>query len=254
MKELITTIASLLLLLTFLVQFTGAQIMQDRLFQADRAVASFRDAVKAEGGISGENRTRLTNELVSACGCDPVEIVIEVDRMAGEAERGEILSYTVRFPLRPVIAMGSFFGIGAEENQAWSQDRGWVVSQYPGLPSPEPEGGDGSGGGDGDGGEGGDGGDEGEGETEGGDEGEGEAAGGVGSGGEASGERIGGAGGSEDNSAETVEGGEKVGSRTAGDIRRAGVTQNGTSGASNESDSKIRGFRGGGAGGEEDGA
>ena len=69
MKDLITAVASLLLLMIFVMQFAVNQGTQHRILQADMAVAVFRDTVKEQGYISRENSAALRGMLAEICGC-----------------------------------------------------------------------------------------------------------------------------------------------------------------------------------------
>jgi hypothetical protein len=128
MKNLITTAASLLLLLLFVVQFAGNQVVHNRLFQADMAIDTFRDAAKEQGCITAENKEALVLALEKICDCEAGQI--QVSGTQALQERGKMISYSVRFPLKDLVAAGAFLGIGPEENMAWFEDSGWVVSRY----------------------------------------------------------------------------------------------------------------------------
>lgn len=131
MKDLITTIASILLLMIFILQFAGNQVLHTRLFQSDMAVESFRDTMKEQGGISEENRQNLIRELADICGCTAEDITVEGHGLQGEsAVRGMLLYYRIRFPMQNLIVMGNVLGIGVEENMVWMDQEGWVVNRY----------------------------------------------------------------------------------------------------------------------------
>ncbi|MCI8608533.1 MAG: hypothetical protein HFE73_02720 [Firmicutes bacterium] len=128
MKNLITAMASLLLLSIFVVQFAGNQVIHTRLFRADMAVESFRDMAKEQGCITAENETYLKERLTRILDCRAEQIWIEGTRE--QRPKGEILFYKVKFPLEHIVMANRILGIEDEENMAWFEDEGWVVSRY----------------------------------------------------------------------------------------------------------------------------
>ena len=124
MKDLITTIASLLILMIFILQFSGNQVTHHRRFQADMAVESFRDTLKEQGYITEENQSGITAELARICGCG--EDMITVEGSSNRKERGSLLHYRIRYPLQNLIVMGTFLGIEPEDNMVWAEQKGWV--------------------------------------------------------------------------------------------------------------------------------
>ena len=56
MKNLITSIACVMVLLAMLAEFAHGQALYSRIMAADQAVNSFRDVARAEGCISGKTK------------------------------------------------------------------------------------------------------------------------------------------------------------------------------------------------------
>jgi hypothetical protein len=126
-----TTVASLLILMIFVLQFSVNQVTHNRIFQADMAVESFRDALKEEGGLSTVNLSEIKDALTDICGCGPEDILVEcTDSASIPVTEGSFIYYRIRFPLRNPVAMGPALGIDDEENIIWSEQKGWVVSMY----------------------------------------------------------------------------------------------------------------------------
>ena len=130
MKDLITAIASILILMIFIMQFAGNQAVQTRIFQADLAVESFRDALKENGGMSEENYQAVRQSLAEICGCQEEDVLVESSGTDTPAARGDCIYYSVQFPLKDMIVMGDFLGITADENLILFHQKGWVVSCY----------------------------------------------------------------------------------------------------------------------------
>ena len=131
MKDLITAVASILLLMIFILQFAGNQVTHARMFQSDMVIETFLDTMKAEGGISGSNERLIKERLAEICGCSEGEIRIE-GRKVGTAlgNKGTLMEYSVSFPLKNLIVLGSVLGIHAEDNTIQIEQKGWTVSQY----------------------------------------------------------------------------------------------------------------------------
>lgn len=129
MKDLITSVASLLLLSIFILQFSGNQVLHNRMFRADMAVESFRDAARVQGYISQENTDLLVDALSKICGCSASEITVDSWDDSGNSI-GELIHYRIRYPLKNLVAAGGMLGIAEDENRAWFEEEGWVVSVY----------------------------------------------------------------------------------------------------------------------------
>jgi len=128
MKDLITAVASLALLLAFVLQFSAGQVLTNRMLQADLAVETFRDGVKEQGFVSGENAAALENALSRVLGCGREDVLVSgTESLVAE---GGLVHYRIGYPLENIIAAGRFFGIAEEENRAWHEEEGWVVSKF----------------------------------------------------------------------------------------------------------------------------
>ena len=131
MKDMITTVASLLILMIFVLQFSANQITHTRIFQADMAVESFRETLKAEGGMSSDSCRTIKETLSEICGCGQEDILVECSQETEmPAFQGMMIRYRIRFPLKNLIAMGTVLQIAPEDNMIWSDQEGWVVSLY----------------------------------------------------------------------------------------------------------------------------
>lgn len=127
MKDLITAIASLLLLLALILQFATGLAMHNQMIRADRALDNFRDLVKVEGCISEENRTSLAQTLGEITNGDIREIYIDGETTV--KERGERIYYKVSYSLNHVIGAPLFFGISEEENRLTVTEESYVISR-----------------------------------------------------------------------------------------------------------------------------
>lgn len=134
MKDLITAVASIMLLMVFLLQFSAGQVLHHRMFLADMSVETFRDMAKAEGCISSGNAVRLEEELGRILGCEEEEITVTggtgpSGTGSTVVTEGGLIYYRITYPLANLVAAAEFLGISQEENRAWMEEEGWVVSR-----------------------------------------------------------------------------------------------------------------------------
>lgn len=108
MKDLITTIAAISIMMIFVLQFSLNQALISRITASDRAVKDYRLTLQAGGDNAGKAGADLTENLSRILGCEKSEVKI--------IEKEDI--YEVRAPIKNVIACGSLLGISQDENRA----------------------------------------------------------------------------------------------------------------------------------------
>ena len=139
MKDLITTIASILVLMMFLLQFTANQRTFTEIAGAENAIKIFRIAAESKGKIGDEDVRSMHAVAAKAAGCDPseVETILDPDKNEGS----EYASYQVRVPIRGIIGAAHMLGLTKEENTFWYASSGIIALQKKNQAIPEePEG------------------------------------------------------------------------------------------------------------------
>ena len=153
MKDLITCVASVMLLMVFLQQFVLNQTTYARLAGAENAAKEFRLELEDSGDRDvdvGDVRVRKLKESIAACvGCEPSEVSFSINKIS-ESENYEVGSddagensdgssaggssddggssmetrvasttygYEISVPVRNIIGSADFLGITDEENQ-----------------------------------------------------------------------------------------------------------------------------------------
>ena len=153
MKDLITCVASVMLLMVFLQQFVLNQTTYARLAGAENAAKEFRLELENSGDRdidAGDVRVRKLKESIAACvGCEPSEVSFSINKIS-ESENYEVGSddagensdgssaggssddggssmetrvasttygYEISVPVRNIIGSADFLGITDEENQ-----------------------------------------------------------------------------------------------------------------------------------------
>ena len=84
MNSLVTSSASLAVLLAFLLQFTQFQVLYNRIVSVDQSVNAFKEVVKQEGCVTASNEAALKTEISRNLSCGSDEI-----RVSGESPVGE---------------------------------------------------------------------------------------------------------------------------------------------------------------------
>lgn len=128
MKNLLTSMACLMLLLAFVLQFTQNQLLFSRITAVDQAVNNFKEIVKQEGGVTEENEKELKKTLGEILECR--EEQIKVDGSRQRVFRGQLIRYQVEVPISGIIAVPLFWGIGEEENRLSYRISRCTTSEY----------------------------------------------------------------------------------------------------------------------------
>ena len=124
MKDLITSIASLMLLMIFVMQFANNQAIYTEIVGVASSVREFRDAAEEEGEITYEDVSELKQSAALRLGCSPDEIGFSSEETeAGNAE------YDLAVPLKGIVASAKLLGISDSENEAEYHFRGVVIGK-----------------------------------------------------------------------------------------------------------------------------
>ena len=107
MKDLLTTIASILVLMMFLMQFTANQATYIKIMGAEHAVRNFRIENEAAAEISAKSTAALRSRIAAAVRCAETEVAVNA---------GPDGAYRVEAPVRGVIGPAAMLGITDEQN------------------------------------------------------------------------------------------------------------------------------------------
>ncbi|MBK5253205.1 MAG: hypothetical protein JJE03_01835 [Peptostreptococcaceae bacterium] len=128
MKNLITTIASILILMVYLLQFINNQQIHNTVVNIDREINCIKEISKQEGYLTEKNRSELLDKLSDIANCDTGEIVI-----TGTDEkkyRGELIHIYVKLPIKNLIVANEFFGIDDIDNQGFYKFDFYTTSEH----------------------------------------------------------------------------------------------------------------------------
>ena len=123
MKDLITSIACIAILLAFVLQFAQNQVIYNHIVFIDQEVSAFKEVLKQEGKITSENETRLRTNISMHIGCEIGEISVSGTR--DNVNRGGQINYRVAVPVKGIIGAPEFWKISKNENKI-----NYVISRY----------------------------------------------------------------------------------------------------------------------------
>lgn len=106
MKDLITTIGSMLILMMFITQFAASQTTYTRIMGAEHEIKEFRLLSGKQGSIRNEDILQLKQNLSKVLECNASEISVNITD-------GD---YVVTMPVYGVIGPWKLMGISQKEN------------------------------------------------------------------------------------------------------------------------------------------
>lgn len=118
MKDLITGLASILLLMVFLLQFVVSQTVYTRIMGTEHATKQFRIDMEESGEREIEESyvRKLKEDVALAAGCDAAEVSVQMTEN----------KYEISVPIRNIIGAAELLGISPEENQLVHHTKGIV--------------------------------------------------------------------------------------------------------------------------------
>ncbi len=124
MKDFITSIASIMLLMIFVLQFATNQAVYTKLVETESCVSLFRDAAEERGEIASADINTLKQKAAYFLDCSPEEIGVNTNAL----ESGNA-GYDISVPLKNVIGAAKFLGISRAENEARYHFRGVILTR-----------------------------------------------------------------------------------------------------------------------------
>ena len=119
MKDLITAIGSLFIVMMFLMQFTANQITYTRIMGAEHSIKEFRLLSEERGSIKEEDIIRLKERISEILCCSPSEVSVKVAESGGD--------YVVTMPVYGIIGPAKLMGLSHRENMKLHSSSGVIV-------------------------------------------------------------------------------------------------------------------------------
>lgn len=128
MKNLITSMACIMILLVFVLQFTQNQVIHNRITAVDQAANNFKEVVKQQGCIGAENERRLQVEISKILSCNAEDVTVTGNRKA--VYRGQMIHYRIEVPVTNLVSQPGFWGLSEEENRMRYRVDRYTTSEY----------------------------------------------------------------------------------------------------------------------------
>ena len=128
MKNLITAIGCVMVLMAILMEFVHGQVLWSRIMAADQAVNTFREAVREEGCVSERQRRWNKEELARLLDCGEEEV--EVTGTAQPVLQGGRITYEIKAPCGKALALAEFWDIEEEKDVFAYEVRQSVTSAF----------------------------------------------------------------------------------------------------------------------------
>lgn len=116
MKNFVTAIACMILLMTMVVQYGSEQVNHARISYAQKAIHNAKEIAKQEGCFTEENVANLKKSISEKFGLTEDEVVISATGPEDRKVRGELIHYSVTFPVKNYIGGATVWGISEEDN------------------------------------------------------------------------------------------------------------------------------------------
>ena len=124
MKDFITSIASIMLFMIFVLQFVANQTTYTKLVAAESCVSLLCDAAEERGEIASEDINSFRQKAASFLDCAPEEIRVDTKSLESGNE-----GYDISVPLKNIIGAAKFLGISSADNEAKYHFRGVILTR-----------------------------------------------------------------------------------------------------------------------------
>ena len=112
----------------FLVQIVSFEIVHSKMLYVETAVNSAVETAKQDGCFTSSNISGLRNKIASKVGCAPGDITVTAT--ASPVYRGQLISYSLTYPLKNVIGAAGILGIAEADNIVMKTIQGTAASEY----------------------------------------------------------------------------------------------------------------------------
>ena len=119
MKDFITTIGSIIILMMFLMQFAANQTTYTRIMGAEHSIKEFRVLAEEKGSIKSEEIIKLKEKISKIMHCSISEISVKVAESSGD--------YSVTMPVYGIIGPAGIMGMSEKDNMKYHTSCGTIV-------------------------------------------------------------------------------------------------------------------------------
>ena len=130
MKNLITAVACIMLLLSLLLQFSYNQLFFNRIMILERKADTIKNVVKQKGCLPEEEVSNIQKDMSLILECSREDIRIRGDETP--VSKGNVITYEIEVPIGKLI-VSPFFIKDSDENKIKKyQCTRYVISEYNG--------------------------------------------------------------------------------------------------------------------------
>lgn len=133
MKNFITVIACMLLLLSMIVSYGNEQMNHAKITFANKAIHNAKEIAKQDGYFTDANISELRTALADQFGVDEGEIIISATGITERKKRGELIHYSITIPMKNYIGAAAFWGISDSENVVEKKYDYYTTSEWIGV-------------------------------------------------------------------------------------------------------------------------
>ena len=134
MKTFIVTIAAVILLMVFPMQNVQDIVNSHKIERFDEIVYSACQKARTDGRFTESNISQMKESILSEfADINEDEIIIEVTTSMKykrfEFDSREAINYRIGIPIKRIVSLGGFLGIGDEDNRFDYIIEGYVLSE-----------------------------------------------------------------------------------------------------------------------------
>lgn len=135
MKEFIVVLATIMLLMVFVMQYSVQQVNDYKINQFQLYVNNAKEKAKLAGMFTSDIKTELTNNILNTYkDVEESEIIMNVTDdtkkyRTNEFDERELISFRIGVPIKKIIAGAAFFGITNEQNKGYYIIEGNTTSE-----------------------------------------------------------------------------------------------------------------------------
>ena len=118
MKQLITAIACIIILMAMVVQYGQEQVNHAKISYVQKAIHNSKEIAKQDGYFTEDNIANLKSSIASVVGCSADDVIVDAPDITERVTRGQTINYKVTVPLKGYFAAANFWKLSDDENTA----------------------------------------------------------------------------------------------------------------------------------------
>ena len=120
MKNFITTVASILIMFIFLMQFVANQLTYSKLLGIEMTLKNFRLSAESQEELNEGSIAALKKEISDIARCKTEEIEITINK----GKEKEKIDYSVGLPITNIVGASKYLNLEEKDNMVWYSTEG----------------------------------------------------------------------------------------------------------------------------------